>query len=219
VTERSANIEENNDTRVVIEQDKYVYDKYGYILILLAIVAVLATGLFGLLFLLRSTAFPPPTYFQATELNQLIQEPPLDKPNIQETVLLNWLAEAMMTDHTFNFINYPSVISAANTDFTPEGFASYKAVLTDKKYIDLVVSKKYVLKASATDAPQILLEKPFAGRYMWKIKIPMRFRYQNVTTDESKPVAITVIVMRVPTSQSPLGVSILKYDIEELPRT
>lgn len=216
-TEKMA--EDSNEQRVAMEQQKYFYDKYVYILTLLLLIVVLGVGIFGLLFFLRAAAFPPPTYFQATDLEQLIQEAPLDQPAIQETVLLNWLIDAMMDAHTFNYINYASVMNAALIHFTPEGYASYKAALTDKKIIDTVVKNKYVLKASATDAPQILLEKPFASRYMWKIKMPMRFRYQNVNQDENAPIAITVIVMRVPTTQSPLGVLILKYDIEFLPRT
>ena len=77
-----------------------------------------------------------------------------------------------------------------------------------------MTEKKYVLRAIATDAPQVLLEKPFAGRYMWKIRIPMQFRYQNVKTDFGSLFEITLIVMRVPTAQSPNGVLILKYDLE-----
>lgn len=211
--------EENQEQLVAVEQKKYIYDKYVYILTLLLLLVALGVGIFGLLFFLKAAAFPPPTYFQATDLEQLIQEAPLDQPEIQETVLLNWLIGAMMDAHTFNFINYASVMNEAIIHFTPEGYASYKAILTDKKIIEEVVKNKYVLKASATDAPQILLEKPFANRYMWKIKMPMKFRYQNVNQDESTPIAITVIVMRVPTTQSPLGVLILKYDIEFLPRT
>jgi len=46
----------------------------------------------------------------------------------------------------------------------------------------------------------------------------MRFKYQNVTSETLNPMAITMIVMRVPTTQAPLGVLILKYDLEVLPR-
>jgi len=164
------NMEENTRNEpVAVLQEKYLHDKYATIFLLLIVLVVLGVGLFGLLFLLKNAAFPPPTYFPATEADQLIQEASLDQPEIQEPVLLNWLTEAMMAAHTFNFINYTSVINAAKVSFTPEGYASYQSVLTNQKIIDQVVNKKYVLKASAADAPQILLSKPFAGRYMWKI--------------------------------------------------
>lgn len=205
--------------REVVEQARFYNDKYASILLLLLLLGALGAGLFGLLFLLRSTAFPAPTYFPATDLGQLLQETPLDQANIGDNVLLNWVTEGMMTSHTFNFMSYNAVMTKANEYFTPEGYANYKDALTKLKIIDRVLTKKLVLKATPTDAPQILLEKPFAGRYLWKIRIPMRFRYQNVTSDEMEPMAITIIVMKVPTSQSPTGVLILKYEIEALPRT
>lgn len=219
MSEKSENIVENSEAVAqVVEQEKYDYDSYPSILLVILLLAALGVGLFGLFFLLRTAAFPPPTYFPATDLGQLIQEAPLNQAAIQENVLLNWITEGMMDAHTFNFINYPSVMSKAQPYFTAEGYTSYQNTLTTRKIIDRVVNKKYVLKASPTDAPQILLEKPFAGRYMWKIKIPMIFRYKNVTSEDNDSVSITLIAMRVPTTQSPNGVLILKYDLEILPR-
>lgn len=213
VQDPSAVLKGPQNTSEVVEQEKFYHDKLGILLLLSVLLTLLALGIGGLIFLLRSSAVPPPTFFKVTALDQLVQEPPLDIAGVDTSVLLNWVAEAIMTSNTFNFINYPGVVAAATTYFTPEGFDSYKNALKNSKIIDRVVEKKLVLKLTATDAPQILLERPFASRYLWKIRCPVNLRYQNVTTDTSERWEINIIVMRVPTTQSPIGVLILKYDM------
>lgn len=197
-----------------VEQERYLEDKSIQILFLALLSIALAVGVVGLIILLRDTAVPPPVYFTSSANGALFPEKPLDQPSLETNELLNWITEAMMESNTFNFIDSSTVIDAASVYYTKEGFESYKNALDNAGIPATVIEKKYVLKATAMDAPQLLLEKPFAGRYMWKIKIPMQFRYQNVRTDFSNVVEVTLIVMRVPTTQAPNGVLILKYDLE-----
>lgn len=199
----------------VIEQQKYRADKAFQVLFLLLLCLAFAVGIVGFMLLLRSTVVPPPVYFLAGTDGALVQEKPLDQPGLETNELLNWITEAMMESYTFNFVDYNTVIDAAKVYYTKEGYESYKTVLDTTKITEAVTTNKLVLTGIATDAPQLLLEKPFAGRYMWKIKIPMRLRYQNVRTDFNSAVDVTVIVMRVPTTESPNGVLILKLDLEQ----
>ncbi len=196
-----------------VEQDRYHEDKSVRIVLLAMLSMGLTVGILGLVMILRTSSLPPPVYFASGMNGALFPEKPLDQPSLEINELLNWVTEAMMASNTFNFIDLDSVMNAANVYYTKEGFASYKNALSNEKIPDTVIEKKFVLKATAMDAPQLLLEKPFAGRYMWKIKIPMQFRYQNVTTDFNNFFDVTLIVMRVPTIQSANGVLILKYDL------
>lgn len=198
-----------------VEQQRYGEDKSIQIVMLALLSIALTVVILGLMLLIRDPVAPPPVYFTAMENGALFPEKPLDQPGIETNELLNWITEAMMEANTFNFIDYNTVLDTASVYFTKEGYTSYKDALNTSKIIETITEKKYVLRAVATDAPQLLLEKPFAGRYMWKIKIPMQFKYQNVKADFGTLVEITLIVMRVPTVQSPNGVLILKYDLEQ----
>ena len=209
-------VESIDEGVLVVEQEKFYQDRMGLLMLLTLLLLVSGTMILGIIVMLRKTALPAPTYFSATDINQLVTEAPLYQAGISTSVLFNWITEAMMACNTYNFISNVKVIESANLYFTPEGYETYKNALTDAKIVDKVINHKLVLKAAPSDAPQILLEKPFAGRYMWKIKIPMKFRYQNVTTDITDQMEINLIVMRVPTTQSPLGVSILKFEMEEI---
>lgn len=150
-----------------------------------------------------------------TSNDQLIQEPDLDKPNLPNNSLLNWVASVLMESMTLNFVNYNMVIGSAKSYFTAEGYEYFKTAVQESKIIDRIVKEKLVQQAVAIDAPQITKEGILAGRYLWKIKMPMEFRYKNVTTTVSDNYDLTILVMRVPSMQSPMGVAILKYELEK----
>jgi hypothetical protein len=210
----AVNADPQDEAIEVVEQEKFYGDKYFALFLFVGLLALLSAGLLQLIFLLRSTAAPPPTFFSVTESGALLEEAPLDKPNIDENVLLNWVAEAMMTVNTYNFVNYASAIEAAEAYFSKEGYATYKQFIERSGIVRNLVEKKLVLKATPLDSPHVVLGKVFAGRYMWKVKIPMRFRYQSVRFENYGEFEITLIVMRVPTRESSNGILILKYLLE-----
>jgi len=202
------------DSIPVEERERFYNDRIGSLLLLAGLLGGVAV-IFGILnIFLYSISVPPPAYFQATQLGQILEEPPLDKPNIASNELLNWVIEAMMAAHTFNFMNYPRVLEEAKDYFTPEGYLEYLTAINNIGILDRLKKDKMVLVSAAVAAPEILKEGPFANRYLWKVKVPLGFNYRNVVTNVVDNVDITLLVMRVPTTQSPNGISILKYDIE-----
>ncbi len=209
----------DSDTVVkAFEREDFYRDKQGHLRLISFLLIVLAVSFGGVIFLLRSLSVPAPLYFSAEATKALVAEAPLDKPSIQKNELLNWVAEGMMKAYTLNFINYQANIDKASVYFTREGFATYQAAFVNTKILERLLADKLVLKAVPTDAPNIIVDEPFAGRYMWKIKLPMRFQYESVTRLFSEMVEVTLIVMRVPTSQSPNGVSILKINLDVVGR-
>lgn len=205
--------ESESGTVVAHQQIKYSHDKLGELMLLLLLMGILAFGLFVSLIVLFHLQSPPPAYFKASERRELIEELPLDKPNLPTNALLNWVTETMMEINTFNFVNAANVIEAARENFTQEGYDSYIKALKDAKVFDDVLNHKYVLRAQAADTPQITKEGVLANHYIWKIKSVMRFEYRNFDESLLNDAEITLLVMRVPTTQAPNGVKILKYDI------
>lgn len=210
---------QKGEERIVVEQEKFYSDRLGSILIITLLSIGVVVVLFFLLIFSQSVSSPSPTYFSATDENQLVQEMPLGEPGIQDNVLLNWVSEALMDVLTFNYVDYNRIIELGQQYFSPEGFESYKTVLANVKLIEKITEKKLVLKATPTDAPQITKEGPFAGRYLWKIKVPMQFQYQSMTSNIFDKADITILVMRVPTRFAPNGVAILKFDADIKPQS
>lgn len=206
-------LQDMTDAVLCKEQDKYLYDG---LVKLLGLVVFCGTGcavLFGIFLLLSPIRSPAPLFFQATDAGQLMQDVPLDKPNLSLNVLLNWVTQGMMAAHTLNFMNYTTVTQNAQPYFTKDGYDSYLNTLKDSKIIDEIVTKKYVMRAFPVSAPQITKEGVLANFYLWKIRVPMQFRFRNVDTDRYDDIELTVLVVRVPSTEAPYGVKILKYDL------
>lgn len=203
----------SEETMEFIEQDKFQLDSIGKITSLILLCAAICVGLCAIYIILSPIRSPDPVYFQATEAQQLIHDVPLNQSNLPNNVLFNWVAESMMTAHTFNYINYETIFENSREYFTPDGFESFLTALKDNKIIDDVITNKYVLRGVPTNAPQITKEGLLANFYLWKIKIPMILRYRNVDTDRSSDAEITLLIVRVPTTDAPIGIRILKYDL------
>ncbi len=198
----------------VKEQEKYRGDQSLSVLILLGLFAVLAAALLQLIFVLRSSAAPPPTFFAVNEKEQLMKKVPLDIPSMEENVLLNWVVQVAMSANTFNYKDYPRIMSDVRQHFTKAGYGAFTTAIANEKIIERLVENKLVMSAEPMDSPYVVLEKPFSGRYMWKVKIPMLFRYQSIGYSVNDYVEIVMVIMRVPTEQSPIGIQIVKYDYE-----
>lgn len=192
---------------------QFYSDKAVKLLLLALLLIAAGLILVVIMLMLFKVQNPSPVYFKASERSELIEEVPLDKPNMPSNALLNWVTEIMMTVNTFNFVNVTKVTEEAKEHFTVEGYQSYLLALKNAKVFDEVLNNKYVLRAQPTSSPQITKEGVLADHYLWKIKVVMRFDLRNVDSANTEDADITLLVMRVPTKQSPQGVKILKYDI------
>lgn len=159
---------------------------------------------------------PPRSYFQATEEKQIIPEIPLDQPGIETNVLLTWLVDGMNSAHTFNFMNYTRRMEQAKEYFSKEGYDDYVAALNSVGLLQALVQNKWVVITMPLEVPQILKEGPLGNRYLWKIKVPIQFNYRNVTTENRAEFNLVLLLVRVPTAQSPNGVVIYKYELQPM---
>ncbi len=202
---------------LVIEQRIFYRDRAFWIVGCLLLLGILVCLLLQFNLFLRADIAPVPVIFQSTAEGALIAEQPLDVSNQQENVLLNWVVDLVMTINTFNFVNHETMVQAGNIFFMPAGYTEYQEALKKFKIVEKVLERKLVLKAIPLDAPHVVLEKVFAGRYMWKIQIPLQLKYQSVGFTNNEYYQVTLIVMRVPVSDAPRGILVLKYAMEEIP--
>jgi len=201
----------------VIEQSVFYRDRAPWIVGCLILLGIVVCLLLQFNLFLRADIAPVPIIFQSTAEGALMVEKPLDVSNQQENALLNWVADLVMAINTFNFVNHDTVIEEGSTFFMPAGYTEYKEALQKFKIVEKVLARKLVLKAMPLDAPHVVLEKVFVGRYMWKIQIPVQFKYQSVGFSDIDQYQMTLIVMRVPVSDAPRGILVLKYGMEEIP--
>lgn len=164
--------------------------------------------------LFKNMIHPPQLYFQATDEKQIIPEIALDQPGIANNVLLAWLVEGINLAHTFNFTSYVRVMEKAKAYFSKEGYDDYVQALNHIGLLKNMVDNKWVVIAMPTEVPEILKEGPLGNRYLWKIKMPIQFHFRNVTTHRTEAYNLVLLVVRVPSTQSPEGVIVYKYELQ-----
>jgi intracellular multiplication protein IcmL len=204
---------QDEPTQVLGENDAFYHDRQNKIVTLIATLAGAAFLLLVLLLSLQTLRDPPPRFFKGSQNVQLIQELPLDQPGLSTNALFNWLVQSMIAVHSFNFINYTTRLETIKDYFTTEGFDSFVQALRDAGVFELVINKKYVFRALPSSAPQITKEGVLANHYLWKIKLPMRFQYRNVSESLYDDADLSILVVRVPTTSSPYGIKVLRYEL------
>jgi len=204
---------EQESTEVLSEHDRFYRDRLGKLSLLVCLLVGVLVLLIFVSISLNTLKNPGPLFFRSGENGELIQEVPLNQPNMSINMLLNWLTEGMIAVNTFNFVHYPMKMEAAREYFTPEGYDSFTQALKDTRLLEMVITNKYVLRAMPTAAPQVIKEGELANRYLWKIKLPMAFQYKSMNTNLVDRADLTLLVVRVPTTVSAYGVKILRYEM------
>ena len=201
---------EPTDTEVSHHLD-FEHDGQKKVFLLLILVACLL-GLLVFFLLLQFAAAPAPRYFAVTANGQLLPDAPLDQPGMQNNQVANWVAENLMAIYSINFVNVDEKIKKASSAFTEAGYQNYLEVLKETGELEYIRASHSVLAAMVTAAPAITEETSHNGLYLWAVKTPLNLKYHTLMSTSERNIVVKVILVRVPSSESPLGIKILKFE-------
>lgn len=182
----------------------------GAVLISVLINLLLAGGLIYMV-----THPSVPQYFATTREGKLLRMYPLSQPIVSTSELLQWAATAATAANTYNFVNYRKEMQNASEYFTPAGWKEFQDSLKSSKTLEAVLSKKLTVSAVATGAPVIASQGVVAGKYKWKVQMPILVTYESANTKISQPSMVTMLISRVPTLESVKGVAIDAFIMSE----
>ncbi|MBS0289058.1 MAG: DotI/IcmL family type IV secretion protein [Proteobacteria bacterium] len=162
------------------------------------------------------SAGAPMLKFPTTFDGKLLYPTPLSEPFLSTPALLEWAVEAITNSYAFNFINYEAIINNASIYYTKAGYQNYRRTLIETNIANSVDRRKYVLSVTPTSAPIILKDKPTPdGIFSWQIQFPIQMTYQNVRETQKLDWIITMLILRVPLTESPSGVAIAALIVRE----
>ncbi|WP_186002503.1 DotI/IcmL family type IV secretion protein [Mycobacterium sp. KBS0706] len=105
---------------------------------------------------------------------------PLSEPNISAARVKDFAAGTAVTLWSFDYQNWKRTIDTVlSANFTREGRAAYMNELQSLGIMKRVVDDKYVVTAISDGEPIIIEEGRSAGRYFWKIQVPIRVFYRT----------------------------------------
>lgn len=186
----------------------YFGDRYFVLIIIALIIITICAGL--VLWGLRErTIVPTPVAFATTVDGKLIQPTPLNLPGYTDAYVIEWAVQAVSKAFGFNFINYESVFTNATTYFTKLGFQDYRHILIDSGIVNVVQQRKYVVSVEPTSAPIILKQVVTPDNiFSWQLQFGILATFENVKESIKQEWIITMLIVRVPISDSPEGIGI-----------
>jgi intracellular multiplication protein IcmL len=149
------------------------------------------------------------TFFVESISGELKEVFPLTEPNVTPTSLINWITLAVTSAYTLDFYEYEESLADLKEYFTVDGYQNFLNALNASGSLKKIIKDKLIVTAVPIDTAIVLQEGIMNNVYTWKIQIPLLINYQGAsTTSTKKTVAVSVLVIRVPTSQAPKGIGI-----------
>jgi len=191
-------------------RNNFYRDNYRRLVLVVLFMLIINGALTGMVFY-QIVNRPEPRYFATTLDGRILPLYPLSEPMIAPAELLQWAHQAAVSAYTYNFVNYREALQQLQNQFTPDGWKYFESALQSARTLETVIAKKLVVSAVATGTPVILDQGVVAGRYAWKVQIPLLVTFQSPNEQTQQPVTILMIVSRVPTVDMPKGIAIVSF--------
>lgn len=150
-------------------------------------------------------------YFSTTVNGRTTPLVALALPNQSDPAILQWAAQAAISAHTYDFVNYQRQLDDTAKFFTSSGWNDFVAALVRTNTVDSVVTKQLIVSAVATSKPVILAKGEISGDYYWRIQMPILVTYQSPSDFSQEGVVVTLLVRRISTLKSPKGIGIDQF--------
>lgn len=195
----------------VVIRNEFYRDGYRSLLKMALIQSVVILGLIGAMYYVISVNQPQHFYFATTEDGRLIPMVPLSQPNLSTPALMSWVAQGTTEVMTFGFNDYRRRLQESSRNFTKRGWESFTQALQRSRIIEMVEVNQQIITAAPKGAPILESEGLVAGRYQWRVQIPLVLTYRSGAKTSTTGLLVTVVVVRVPRLESPNGVGIEQW--------
>lgn len=123
--------------------------------------------------------------------------------------LLLWVQVVVGDIYSFNAITYQQKFNdLLAKNFTPDGADSFRQVLNDSQLLQQVITQQLNLTSIVSGQPVILKEGALLGKYSWKVQMPLLLTFESASQITTKRIIVTVLIINVPTKESPQAVAI-----------
>jgi intracellular multiplication protein IcmL len=195
----------------VVTRNEFYRDGFRNMMRLAVIEGVVIITLILALIVYMTTAKPNDRYFATTADGRIMQLVPLDRPNMNVSALMSWVAQAVSETMTFGYHDYQRRLQQASRHFTRRGWESFATALQRAKIIDSVTATQQVVTAEPRSASILENQGVINGKYRWIIRLPIRVTYRSGAQSRTDDLTVTLVVDRVPSLENPAGVGIEQW--------
>ncbi len=194
---------------VMLRNNFYRDNFHRCIFVLIVSIVVNLVSIFGMYYAFSHQ--PSPKYFATNPQGRIMRLYPLSVPMVSNSYILSWANQAAVAAYTYNFVNYRGQLQKASDYFTPQGWKGFEQALASSRNLQTVIARKLVATAVATGSPVIEDQRVIAGRYSWRISLPVLIKYESASTRYKQSLVLRMIVVRVPTVDNPSGIAIQQF--------
>ncbi|MFN3234537.1 MAG: type IVB secretion system apparatus protein IcmL/DotI [Gammaproteobacteria bacterium] len=200
----------DNTLELIRLRNNFYRDNYRRAMVLVMILA------FVLIFTTISIVYmvfnrPQPKYFAATESGRILQLVPLNRPTMTSKALLSWASEVATASYTYSFVNYRQKIQELQPYFTPNGWSQFMTALKSSDNLSAIDQRKLIVSAVVSGTPVIVHQGELAGRYAWKVQLPMLVTFQSASDRFQTTYTVTMTIIRVSTLQTESGIGVEQF--------
>ncbi len=203
-----------DDALVMIHlRNEFYRKKYHFVLSLCLFSLMAIITLCGMLAYLEKNP-PHPLYFAADQVGRLIQDVPVQVPNMSTEQVATWAIEAVQAAFSYDYVNYRTQLQKAQKYFTDYGWRNYMKGLVTSGNLLALAQRKLVLIARVVGQPRLVGQGLLGDAYGWKFEMQVlitslpppyddKSKYQN-------PWLVTVLIRRQPVLSSYQGLGVVQ---------
>lgn len=150
-------------------------------------------------------------YFMVRQNNQAELTPALDYPIVSRSEILRWSSQSVISVYNFDFSNWEVRVKEVAPLFTPNGFDRFQDALKLDGVLSGIVEQKLQVTAVVTGPPVIIAEGILAGRYTWKVNLPVLLTYISSSEVRQRSIYVTMVITRISVLDSPRGYAIEQF--------
>ncbi len=179
-------------------------------ILMLSLFLVMSLAVNALLFYNAFIRFPVKQFIWTSDAQAVCEAIPLSEPNISQARLKEFAVSSAVELNSYDYANWrPLINNALSQSFTPKGRDRYRAALQESGIVQKVVSGYQTVSAVTTDPANISEEGKAAGRYYWRVEVPLQIFYRtNVETRVERRLLTMTIVRVDPSPINPNGIAI-----------
>jgi intracellular multiplication protein IcmL len=177
-----------------------------------AIASIIGMGIQSAIAFSAFTAKNERVYFATDKSGSLIQLVPLGQPNQKDSVVAQWVSNAITDTFSFNFHDYSDRLNKSTMDwFTKEGGDGLLEALNSVGVIDALKERKMILSLALEHTPILIKNGPDQnGIWTWTFQMKAVMTYRTQSHEFSNPVTFMIQVNRRSVMENAEGLGITK---------
>ncbi|HLF66753.1 MAG TPA: DotI/IcmL/TraM family protein, partial [Gammaproteobacteria bacterium] len=108
-----------------------------------------------------------PLYFSTDKLSRLMVEPPLNRPIMSPENVSKWVANAIESAYSYDFINYREQFQSSQQYFTDYGWKQYMKGLETSNNLEALNAHKMIVLAKVIAPPVLKTQGVMGGRFAY----------------------------------------------------